>query len=59
MIDRATIMPKSVEEFKEFMSQKTGMHWQSDKSFLTMNLADVLLIFNNKKEANESEKKKR
>ncbi|MBQ3010905.1 MAG: YcxB family protein [Oscillospiraceae bacterium] len=59
MVDRATIKPKSVEEFKEFISGKTGLHWQSEKSFLTMNLADVLLIFNNKKEANESKKKKR
>lgn len=59
MVDRASIKPKSVEEFKEFLSQKTGMHWQSEKSFLTMNLADVLLVFNNKKETNEPKKKKK
>ena len=59
MVDRATIKPKSVEEFKEFLSQKTGLHWQSEKSFLAMNLADVLLIFSNKKSENETKKKKK
>ena len=58
MVDRATIKPKSVEEFKEFLSQKTGLHWQSEKSFLAMNLADVLLIFSNKKSGNDTKKKK-
>ena len=49
MIDRATLKPKSDKEFKEFLAKKTGLDWQTDKSFLSLNLADVILMFRNRK----------
>ena len=49
MIDKSTVRPKSEKELKEFLADKTKLYWQNEKSFLTMNLADVMLIFNNRK----------
>lgn len=49
MIDKNTIRPKSSDELKEFLSNKTKLDWLNEKSFLTMNLADVILIFRNRK----------
>lgn len=57
MVDRNTIKPKSVDEFKEFMAKKTGLDWQNEKSLLAMNLADVILIFRNRKDSNGKKKK--
>lgn len=51
MIDRETIRPKSVDEFKEFLAKKTELDWQSEKSLLALNLADVILMFRNRKDA--------
>ena len=49
MIDKSTVYPKSDKELKEFLSDKTKLYWQNEKSFLTMTLADILLIFKNRK----------
>ena len=49
MIDKSTVRPKSEKELKEFLAEKTNLYWQNEKSFLTMNLADVMLIINNRK----------
>ena len=57
MVDCATIQPKSVDELKEFMANKTGLDWQSEKSLLAMNLADVILLFRNRKDTKKSGKK--
>lgn len=57
MVDRNTIKPKSVDEFKEFIAKKTGLDWQNEKSLLAMNLADVILIFRNRKDSNGKKKK--
>lgn len=54
MIDRATIKPKSAEEFKEFLAKKTNLDWQNEKSLLLFNLADVILMVDNK---NKTKKK--
>jgi len=48
MVDESTIKPKSVDEFKEFMAKKTGLDWQSEKSLLAWNLADVILMLRNR-----------
>ena len=50
MIEKESIRPKDVDEFKEFVAQKTGLTWQSEKSLLAFNLADVILAVRNKKE---------
>ena len=56
MIDRSTIKPKSAEEFKEFLAKKTNLDWQNEKSLLLFNLADVILMVDNK---NKKSKKKK
>ena len=49
MIDKNTVRPDNVAELKEFLANKTNLYWQNEKSFLMMNLADVMLIFRNRK----------
>lgn len=49
MIEKSTIRPKSEKEFKEFLASKTKLDWLNEKSFLAMNLADVILAVRNKK----------
>ena len=49
MIDKNTVRPDNVAELKEFLANKTHLYWQNEKSFLMMNLADVILIFRNRK----------
>ena len=49
MIDKSTIKPKSDKELKEFLASKTKLDWLNEKSFLSMNLADVILALRNKK----------
>jgi len=49
MIDKITVKPQSEKELKEFLANKTKLDWLNEKSFLLMNLADVILIFRNRK----------
>ena len=58
MIEKESIKPKNLDEFKEFMAQKTGLTWQSEKSLLAFNLADVILAVRSKKEQDKKLKKK-
>ena len=50
MVDRSSIKHKSADKFKQFMTNKTGLDWQNEKSLLALNLADVILMFRNRKE---------
>lgn len=59
MIEKASIKPNDLDEFKEFMAQKTGLTWQSEKSLLAFNLADVILAVRNKKEQEQKLKSKK
>lgn len=49
MIDKSTVRPDNVKELKDFLADKTKLYWQNEKSFLMMNLADVILLFRNRK----------
>lgn len=49
MIDKSTVSPQSAKELKVFLAEKTKLDWLNEKSFLMMNLADVILIFRNRK----------
>ena len=57
MIDRTTIKPKSADEFKEFLANKTGLPWLNEKSLLLFNLADVILMMDTKKNTKKNKKK--
>jgi len=57
MIDRETVKPKSADELKEFVAKKTGLDWLNEKSFLAMNLADVILMFRNRKDIKSKKNK--
>lgn len=41
MIDKTTIQGGSPEELKAFVSERTGLTWRRNRSFFTMNLADL------------------
>ena len=49
MIDKNSVKPKSADELKTFLAEKTKLDWLNEKSFLAMNLADVILILRNRK----------
>ena len=49
MIDKNTVRPQSDKELKEYLASKTHLDWLNEKSFLMMNLADVILMFRNRK----------
>ena len=49
MIDKSTVRPQSDKELKEYLASKTHLDWLNEKSFLMMNLADIILIFRNRK----------
>lgn len=42
MIDKATVTPGTAEELKAFVAGRTGLTWRQNKSFLSMNLMDLL-----------------
>lgn len=41
MIDKTTIKGGSSEELKAFVAERTGLIWRQNRSFFTMNLADL------------------
>jgi len=49
MIERSSVKPDS-DALQEFLAKKTGLDWLNEKSLLTVNLADVILMFRNRKD---------
>ena len=49
MVDKNTVRPNDISELKKFLADKTELDWLNDKSFLMMNLADVILMIRNRK----------
>lgn len=49
MIDKSSVSPKTDAELKEFLTTKTKLYWSNEKSFLALNLADIIMIFRNRK----------
>ena len=41
MMERASIKPAQVEEFKKYVEGKTGLAWRREKSFLSMSIYDI------------------
>lgn len=41
MMERASVRPEKVEEFKKFMEEKTGLAWRTEKPFLSMSIYDI------------------
>ena len=41
MIDKATVRGGSAEALKAFVAERTGLTWRRNRSFFTMNLADL------------------
>jgi hypothetical protein len=50
MIDRATIKPQPDQDFMKFISDKTGLQWRREKSFLAMNFWDLRQMLKDRKE---------
>lgn len=48
MVDKSTVKPGTADELKAYLAEKTKLYWQNEKSFLAMNLADVIIIFRNR-----------
>ena len=59
MIDRNTVKPKTADELKEFLAKKTGLDWQNEKSLLALNLADIILMVDNKNKTKMKTKNKK
>jgi len=41
MMERTSLKPPSVEEFKKFIEEKTGLTWRREKPFLSMSIYDI------------------
>lgn len=41
MVDKAAVKGGSAEELKAFVAERTGLTWRRNRSFFTMNLADL------------------
>jgi len=50
MIDKATVSGASLEDFKAFLAEKTGVKWKYKKSMLAFNLYDIRDMFKQRKE---------
>lgn len=59
MMEKGSVKPKSPDDFKAFLAQKTGLDWQNEKSLLALNLADVILMFRNRKSEKEKVKERK
>ena len=51
MLDRKTLKPQEPEAFLKFIEEKTGLHWQREFSFLSLNLPDLLIIFRERRKS--------
>lgn len=47
MVDKSTVKGGSTEELKAFVSERTGLAWRRNRSFFTMNLADLRQMIRN------------
>ena len=49
MLERESVKPKSDAELMDFVAQKTGQEWKSEKSFLLLNIYDIRDMFRDRK----------
>lgn len=49
MLASDSLHPKKPDAFKEFLAEKTGLIWRRDKAMLSINLADLILMFRERK----------
>ena len=45
MMERASLKPQKVEEFMQFLADRTGLGWRREKSFLSMSIYDIRQAF--------------
>lgn len=49
MLEKSSVQPNNLEEFMQFIAEKTGLAWRQNKSLLSMNLADVLQLLKDRR----------
>ena len=49
MIDRESLKPAKQEDFRLFLENATGLNWRQEKSFLSIDLADLIKMRREKK----------
>ena len=49
MIDRESLKPAKQEDFRLFLENATGLNWRQEKSFLSIDLADLIKMRRDKK----------
>lgn len=45
MLSRDTLQPKEPEAFKTFLAEKTGLVWRRERGLLSLDLADLILMY--------------
>ena len=49
MMEKESLKPQKQDDFKLFLEERSGQKWRQEKSFLSMNLPDVLQILRDRK----------
>ena len=49
MVERASLRPADDKAFKAFIEEKTGLYWRREGSLLSFGLADLILMFRDRK----------
>lgn len=50
MLERDSLKPKKQDDFRLFLEERSGQSWRREKSFLSMNLPDLLQLFRDRKQ---------
>lgn len=50
MIDKSTVKPYHCDKFMEFISERTGLSWELEKSFMFYSIYDIIKIFKDRKQ---------
>lgn len=49
MVDKNTLKPDKCEEFMKFITEKTGLSWEQEKSFIFYSIYDIMKILKEKR----------
>ncbi len=49
MLDPSTLQPNDPDAFRSFLAEKTGLPWRKDRGLLSLDLADLILMFRERK----------
>ena len=49
MLEKDSLKPQKQDDFKRFLEEKSALQWRREKSFLSMNLPDLIQILRDRR----------